>query len=350
MNILHLVSAKTWGGGEQYVYNLAKHQIQNGNSLFIVVDSRHKNTIERFQELKATIIELNLERSRFIKNALALRDLIRSNNIDCYNFHNGKLSALSVVVGKLSHCPVFFFKHNIVKGKNDLYHSWINKNLTRTICVSKAAFDAQIENLPQKLHEKFECLPNGIPIPDIVPAEYKQNDFTIGFSSRIVPHKGLQVLLEAVKQLNFPFELLIAGAIDSSFSQDLKNRYQSENIKFLGHQTDLTKFYSTIDAHVTPTLIAEPFGLVICEAMSFEKPVIATNQGGPLEIIRPEVDGLLIPANDVDALARAITYLYEHPDERQKWGKNARQRVIDNFSLDRLYKDLNRLYKSVIND
>jgi glycosyltransferase involved in cell wall biosynthesis len=80
--------------------------------------------------------------------------------------------------------------------------------------------------------------------------------------------------------------------------------------------------------------VQEPFGLVIVEAMAVGRPVIATMGGGPSEIIASETQGILIPADDPGALARAAIALIDDPERRRLIGANAHERVCSQFSMD----------------
>ena len=75
---------------------------------------------------------------------------------------------------------------------------------------------------------------------------------------------------------------------------------------------------------LVPSLWQEPFGLVVAEAMARGLPVIASNVGGPSEIITHGKNGLLVEAGDECALAVAISQLIQDPDKRQRFGEAAR--------------------------
>jgi glycosyltransferase involved in cell wall biosynthesis len=80
--------------------------------------------------------------------------------------------------------------------------------------------------------------------------------------------------------------------------------------------------------------VPEPFGLVIVEAMALGRSVIATEGGGPSEIIASDEYGLLVPPGDSRALARSMLALVDDPDRRRALGENARERVRREFSID----------------
>ena len=75
MNILHIVSAKKWGGGEQYVVNLVNETNRQGDKAFIAVDERHPGTAKRFEEITPTI-KLNLSRIHQLSALFQLRQFL----------------------------------------------------------------------------------------------------------------------------------------------------------------------------------------------------------------------------------------------------------------------------------
>ena len=72
----------------------------------------------------------------------------------------------------------------------------------------------------------------------------------------------------------------------------------------------------------------EPFGIVVIEAMSLGKPVIATTPGGPREVLIHETSGLLVPHGEAQALADAIRRLLSDPDLAAKLGNEAAKAAL----------------------
>jgi glycosyltransferase involved in cell wall biosynthesis len=91
----------------------------------------------------------------------------------------------------------------------------------------------------------------------------------------------------------------------------------------------------------------EPFGMVVLEGMATEVPVIGASSGGIPEIIRHDVDGLLVPPRDVAALVAATNRLLDSPEERQRLGRAGRLRVLDQFAVSMTASQVIALYESV---
>jgi glycosyltransferase involved in cell wall biosynthesis len=96
---------------------------------------------------------------------------------------------------------------------------------------------------------------------------------------------------------------------------------------------DLALYYGAADIVVT-TPHYEPFGLTPLEAMACARPVIGSAVGGIAYTVRDGETGLLVPPHDPDALARALTWLCERPDVRERMGRAGRARVEREFTWD----------------
>jgi glycosyltransferase involved in cell wall biosynthesis len=90
--------------------------------------------------------------------------------------------------------------------------------------------------------------------------------------------------------------------------------------------------FKAVDIAVSPSTLPEPFGLVIAEAMAARRPVIATDSGGPSEIIQDRVNGFLIPRNDPVTFSKRLEELIQDPDLRTRVGDAAATRISTKFS------------------
>jgi glycosyltransferase involved in cell wall biosynthesis len=107
-----------------------------------------------------------------------------------------------------------------------------------------------------------------------------------------------------------------------------------DRLRFTGFRTDVARLMAACDAVCHTSRVPEPFGLVIIEAMSLGRPVVATIGGGPSEIIAEPGDGLLVPAEDPAALARAMLLIVDEPNRRRELATRGRARVRAQFSID----------------
>lgn len=175
-------------------------------------------------------------------------------------------------------------------------------------------------------------------------------EYVIIYSGRIVPEKGIQELIDAVKSLKMDhIRLLIAGGIRSAlggvsdyYTQIMKEVDESDGkILYLGYidNKEMYRYYQMADVQVVPSVWEEVAGLVTIEAMLCGLPLIVTNSGGMVEYVE---DDSVIKVERGDALseniANAIAYLYDHPEEAKQRGLRE-QEYAKRFSKNRYYDE-----------
>lgn len=175
-------------------------------------------------------------------------------------------------------------------------------------------------------------VPSPIDIPWTEPTR-RTDQLHIGMLGRIAPWKGQDLFLRAFAKA-FPAgsnQAVITGAPlfgEEGYLDEVKVLAADlgimDRVTFQGFQSDVAGVLASLDVLVHASRTPEPFGQVVVEGMAAGLPVIAAQAGGPAEVITPEVDGLLFPPGDVDALARAIQTAAESPELRQSLGDRAR--------------------------
>ena len=156
---------------------------------------------------------------------------------------------------------------------------------------------------------------------------------------RINPWKGQDVLVRALAELVAEGSDVTCRLVGGAFpgSEDLVDALRQQitaaglddRVRLVGEVDDPTAAFASADVVVVPSKLPEPFGKVVVEAMALGRPVIATTPGGPAEVIRSGVDGLLVPGGDAPALATALRRLLRNPDEARRLGAAAARRARD---------------------
>lgn len=172
------------------------------------------------------------------------------------------------------------------------------------------------------------------------------------YAGRVCAEKGVMVALEAVNLLvhrdGRDVRLRIYGSGDPRYEEELvryvRHHQLNDVVTFHGlvARDDLIRAYDQADMVLVPSLWAEPFGLVAIEAMARGLPVIASDVGGLRSVIRGDIDGLLVPAADSQALVSAITWLSDRPDEGRRLGDVARHMVRSRYRLDACIQRIER--------
>jgi glycosyltransferase involved in cell wall biosynthesis len=115
-------------------------------------------------------------------------------------------------------------------------------------------------------------------------------------------------------------------------------------VLFLGNQTEVSPYLSVFDIVCLTSNQPEGCSNAILEAMALGKPVVATRVGGNVELVEDGKTGLLVPVQNPKALADAILYILNNPEQAKEMGKQGKNRVAKNFSLERMVNDYEAIY------
>jgi glycosyltransferase involved in cell wall biosynthesis len=154
---------------------------------------------------------------------------------------------------------------------------------------------------------------------------------------RISPWKGHDVALRATaaaRRRGVAVRLLIAGAplfgeqaVSNALRRLAGDLDLTGQVVWLGHVDDVPELLRAVDVVLHASVIPEPFGQVVVEAMAAGRAVVAAEGGGPAEIVTDGVDGLLVPPGDVEGLAAALVWLAGSAERRERLGRAARLRA-----------------------
>jgi len=191
--------------------------------------------------------------------------------------------------------------------------------------------------------DKFEVVPCGVDTNLFRPRGSRLGfgPFEVLCVARLVPTKGHYVLLKALERLvkggrKIRLRLVGDGPDRQSLERKVSKLNLVEHVIFEGsvNQDKIRDLYGSADVFALPSF-AEGVPGVLMEAMAMEIPCVATFVGGVTDLIRPEIDGILVAPSDDRALAEAIERLVDAPELREKFGVAGRRRVTRDYDLDR---------------
>ena len=188
----------------------------------------------------------------------------------------------------------------------------------------------------------------------------KKNTVVIGIIGRISHWKGQELFLKAAaratRKCKNTYFILVGDPVPGEEFRlahlhrliiDLNIAKQTRIIPFTDN---ISQIMRALDILVLPSTLPEALGLVILEAMACTRCVIAAAHGGPWEAIEPAETGLLVPPNNVEALAAAMIELANDPERRYAMGQKGRQRVVELFSLANFRKKIIRIYDEILEE
>ena len=332
------------GGGETYAELLAVQLVNLGHRVFM--GCWHHGAVGQPGSLGTSPVRQVRIRSALDLQAIAaLIRVIRKDRIELIIANSPKEYWPAVIASKLTRRKVALVRH-LTRSISPITRTLINCGAECIIAVSHSV-RLQLERSGIK-SSLIREVTNGVPVERIreyLPERestrseigYLSDDLVIGFAGRLHPEKGLFFLIKAFQNLyrRHPrTRLLIVG--DGPELQAMRRMAiemgLDNRVRFMGRIDPVYRMYAAMDICVMPSICQEAFGFAAAEAMAMGRPVIASAAGGLTELITNEVDGLLVPPGDAEALTAALLRLIENPAEMQSFASAGREKIASLFS------------------
>ncbi|MEK7610685.1 MAG: glycosyltransferase [Patescibacteria group bacterium] len=376
VSIIYLITKGNWGGAQRYVYDLATNLPTNRWRPLVVHG--------RGEELPAKLTSAGMETLRLDSlnrdiNFLAeiitffrLIKLFRTRRPAVLHLNSPKASGLGALAGRLTGVPrIIYTAHgwtfNEARGPLARtlirFFSWLTVLLAhQTIVIAESERLAAPRFLIRP--GKIKLIRHGLTAPDYLPAtvarekimslvptlrELEPNAAWLGMIAELHRNKGLAYAIQTIKQLgNKNLALVIVGEGEerSTLSNLIERLGLGKKIFLLGQQAGAAELLLAFDLFLL-TSIKEGLPYVVLEAGLAGRPVVATAVGGLRDIIEPMKTGLLVKPKRPDEIARAITFLLDHPNEAEQMGQTLKSKVEKDFSTSRMLAETINLYNLV---
>ena len=297
-----------------------------------------KGVINKKSKLKAIFQKENLpyfEIGRY--SFLKLAKIIDDEKIDVVHLQWTKdipTTVLAKLISKQNPKIVQTRNMHMTRFKDDFYHKFLYKNIDTMIAVTAMVKNQLEKFIPQTVRPKIKMCYIGANTPKVLTQEEKtvlktswglDNEFVVAIVGRIEEAKGQHIVLQAVAKLREvginAKTLIIGHAMNESYLENLKATYK-EDI-FTGFVNNASNLMQIADCLVLATK-KETFGLVLIEAMKCGICILGSNQGGPLEIIDGEKDGLLFESMNSDDLYEKLLLLSKESELKNTLAKNGK--------------------------
>ena len=175
------------------------------------------------------------------------------------------------------------------------------------------------------------------------------------FAGRLLWQKGLGDFIELARRLRGKAHFRVVGYEEATSplnvpSARLQDWADEGLIEWCGKRDDMPQVFAESNIVCLPSTYGEGVPKVLIEAASSGRACVTTDTPGCREIVRHNVNGLLAPPSDIDALTSAVELLIDNPDRRAEMGDNGRQIVLDNFTLDRVVQETLALYHALLGE
>lgn len=374
------------GGMEIHVQELVEGLVKRGHEVTIIT-AKHPKGIEKEERRNLTVYYLKNKprytREKFYRESAKLfEELNKRENFEIVH------SQSTLACGYAKYCkktvPLVLTSHGtalneiktILEGKSSIksflgISLWLKIYLLdEPVIFNKADKIIAVSNeLGEDLkkqykipEEKLVAVPNGINITKFKPWNVEDLKEKLNLTDEkiivsigaINKQKGfhllLKVLPEILKVKDVKLFIVGTGPYIDSLKRLADKLNISEEVIFIGRVSgeDLPRYYNLADVFAFPTLRMEGLPLVVPEAMACEKPVITARIGGIPTAIEDNKDGILIESGNLKELKEKILMILEDDRLAGELGKNARKRVVERFSVDRMVEDTIKVYEEVL--
>jgi glycosyltransferase involved in cell wall biosynthesis len=363
MRILQICSARTLGGGERHLADLANGLVRRGHDLYaaLVPDSPLPGELAKLPA--ENIIELPLRSSLDLSSALQLTKFVRQNQIEIVHAHLARDYPLAAFAARRAGGARLILTRHVLFPLSRV-HKVLLRRVARVIAVSQAVADGLIEQ-DIFARDKIVLIHNGVDIDrfaktradDAVERQQTSTRLCVGTIGELAPIKGQESFLRAaaiVSSRRDDVDFILAGEDKSRTGENrrLLERMIDElelrkRVRIDGWADDVARLLRTFDVFVSASL-SESFGIAMVEAMASGVPVVATMTPGAREIIDADKTGLLVPIEDAEPLADAICELLDDPKRRARLTANARRMVNERFSLDQMIARTEQIYQDAL--
>jgi glycosyltransferase involved in cell wall biosynthesis len=309
-----------------------------------------------------------------LRALLSLYRLMRAQRPTIVHLHLLKARCLGGIAAKLAGVPlVVETLHGHLLGgyyrplKQRLiltFERFIGRWLADRVIVLSETQREEVLRLDITVPEKVDVVPLGLELERFISASQHrgslrqelgigQDAFLVGVVGRLVPIKGYDVLLHAVRMIStlVADRLMVVIVGDGPLRETLKVEAKrlgiDHLIRFLGWRRDVDRVYADLDVFVQSSF-NEGTPVSLIEAMAAGTPVVATRVGGVPDVVDDGRSGLLVAPKDPAALAQAILTLWRAPDLRRHMGERARRDVYPRYAIDRLVARLEELYHETL--
>lgn len=298
-----------------------------------------------------------------LRLAWRLGRLARSYDVLLANSQKAML--VSALAGLVARRPVVWYLRDLMSpahfgpGQRWLAAALARVFVTRIIANSQATADAFIANggptsRTSVVHNGIDDGPFRRVAADDVAAVRRElglpSEGVVGVFSRMAEWKGQLVLLEALRSLPDVTALLVGDALfpeDERYAARLRTAVESwglaDQVRMTGFREDIPTLMKACDVILHTSTAPEPFGRVIVEGMMAGRPVIATEGGGPSEIITHGASGLLIPPGDPAVLRASIQRVLRNETEAARLAEEGRTRARSFFSTPQMVQAVRQL-------
>lgn len=380
VKILHCIQSLSWGGLELYTVELIRKLSSTSVEQYVLC-SEHSRIAEELRQHNVTLMLYPQKKISKLTAARMVRKISREKNITHLHSHTRlDMWACALARWNSSNPKHVYNLYMNALPKQDLVHRWLFSKVDALCSSSEFVLAEAKKNFPIA-PEKLHLVRYGRDTVAYVPAPEKRralreqlhiqdNELVFGTLCRIDPGKGVREMIQALDHLSDQdikkIHMVIVGeptiesrdhdgtivyeASSLELAQWIDTQAQSERLAGHLHRVPFQKEYIPVIDALDVFILAshnETYSLSVLDAMLMKKPVIGTHAGGTTEQVGSNQRGRLVPPKDPQALAKALRFYIENPQQAKAQGEVAKAWVLSQHNWAHTLKVTLALYEQM---
>ena len=344
MKILQVITRSELGGAQTVVAHLANQLSQEHDVVLVAGEGDGKMwdmLSERVKKEYCPNLQRKISFKKDFSAALELRRLYNKYKPDVIHLHSSKAGTLGRMV--FPRAKTVYTVHGFDSVRLAFRKFLPIERSLQYLCksvVGVSDYD-KVNLIAEGIKKNVISISNGIPkhspadIRDILPLA-KNKKIILSIARTVCP-KRPDIFVDIARKLP-EYEFVWIGN-----QREMTELSMPENCHFIGNIADAGRYCASVDLFVLPSNY-EGLPMVIIEAMSFGKPVVASDVGGVSEIVRNGVNGFVLP-NDVDTFKEKIRHILEDEGICKSFGTASYKIYSNELTVDRMVEEYLKIYK-----
>jgi glycosyltransferase involved in cell wall biosynthesis len=378
MRILQLSSARSFGGGERHLADLARGLSLRGHELFVALarDSPVRRELDFLPP--ENLFTLAPRNALDISAALKLAGVAREEKVDVIHAHVARDYVPAAFAARRVPATRLVVTRHVLFPLSRVHRRSL-ANVSRVIAVSGAVERALRE---QRVFDerKIRVVTNGVDVARFADARREherarradesarhesesesdgaRGKFRVGIVGELSEVKGQEVFVRAASVVREKFGVVVEFVVvgnDSTRASEYRERVErliielglKNHVRLEGRCDDVARLLASLDVFVSASR-TESFGMAMAEALACGVPVVATATEGAREVVEDKLTGLIVPIGDSAAMAAAIVSLLEDDERRLALSARAAESARARFGLERMVEETERVYAEAL--
>lgn len=366
MNILLTNSTDIYGGGEFFVYELAKALRCRSYNVSVCCKSRNL-LFSKCESADIPVIPVDFPpKGQLLKYTTRLQRIIEDRQIRIIHTNSNYDRTAGAFAARLAGAIHVTNVHSFHSLRHNVTHWWRNAYATNHFIVDGMCVQNLLVHEDRIPESKISVVHLGVDPESMKKDEghrkrvrsefgFHEDHIVIGNVGRLVPMKGQEFLIKAFAELarNFPHVRLVLvgdGELYVALQSLARQLRIDQVITFAGFRDDLQAMYSAFDIYAHPSVEGggETFPFAVLQALAEELPVVVTRVGDVPAMVEEGVNGFVVPDRSPLQLADRLHDLIRQPELRKKMARRSRERLLKHFTISAMVDAIEQIYNSLL--